>query len=96
MAVPVAGLVIATTTGARTGLAGSQAFGPTGASNAFSRSASSLISDSEKPFMLSAVIKCPGPIVSATAFASDEDSTAFAISAISSGGTDPRLLISRA
>lgn len=92
----MAGFDIATTTGWRTGFAGSQACGPTGATRAASRSASSLINDSEKPFMLSAVIRCPGPIVSATALASDEDSTAYAISAISSGGTDPRLLISRA
>ena len=95
-ALSVAGFASGMTEGATTGFAGIQACGPTGARSAASRAASSRISDSEKPFMLSAVISGPGPIVSLTVLASGEASTALATSDISSGGTEPRLLISKA
>ena len=75
---------------------GTQAWGSTGEASAASRSISSRISDSEKPFMLSAVIIGEGPMTSFTRSASEDARTSRAMRLISSGGTAPRLLINSA
>ena len=69
-----------------------QAGGATGAASAASRAASSRISDSEKPFMLSAVMNGPGPSSRRTRGPRAERSTSRATTPISIGGTDAEVV----